>query len=173
MEMIYDHSFYLVLVRWVHFLAGVTWIGLLYYFNIVQVPFMKETDPATKSAVVQKLVPRALWWFRYGALVTVLAGILLLQGHWQGFGNLFSSSWGIFISIGGLLGLIMFFNVWVFIWPNQKQIIRMTTEAAANKTAPPPEMAKLARIAYLASRTNFVLSFPMLFCMGAASHWSF
>jgi uncharacterized membrane protein len=67
----------------------------------------------------------------------------------------------------------MFFNVWVFIWPNHKQVIRMTTEAAANKTAPPPEMAKHARIAYLASRTNFALSFPMLFFMGAASHWSF
>lgn len=173
MEMVHEHSFYLLLIRWVHFVAGITWIGLLYYFNIVQVPFMKETDPATKSGVVQKLVPRALWWFRYGALVTVIAGLLLLQEHWQGFGNLFSSSWGTSISIGGLLGIIMLFNVWVFIWPNQKQVIRMTTEAAANKTAPPPEMAKHARIAYLASRTNFILSFPMLFFMGASSHFSF
>jgi uncharacterized membrane protein len=173
MEMAHEHSIYLLLIRWVHFLAGVTWIGLLYYFNLVQVPFMKETDPNTKGGVVQKLLPRALWWFRYGALVTVLAGLLLLQEHWPKTGGLFSSSWGVSISIGGLLGIIMFLNVWIFIWPNQKQVIRMTTEAAASKASPPPEMAKHARIAFLASRTNFALSIPMLFFMGAASHYSF
>lgn len=169
-EMIHHHTLFLIVVRWVHFVAGITWIGLLYYFNIVQVPFMKETDPSTKSGVVQKLLPRALWWFRYGALVTVLAGLVLLQEHWQGIGSLFHGTWGVSISIGGGLGIIMFLNVWIFIWPNQKKVIRMTTEAAANKTSPPPEMAKHARIAFLASRTNFVLSFPMLYFMAAASH---
>jgi uncharacterized membrane protein len=151
-----------LILRWIHLVAGVTWIGLLYYFNLVQIPFLKETDPATKSGVVQKLAPRALWWFRWGAVVTVVAGLLLMMV--KGLNN----GW---IMAGALLGFIMFFNVWVLIWPNQKIVIRMTTEAAATKTPPPPEMAKHARIAFLASRTNFFLSFPMLFFMGASSHW--
>src|SRR5437660_10809882 len=74
-------EFVILLMRWIHFLSGVTWIGLLYYFNIVQTPFMKETDPATKSGVVQKLLPRALWWLRYGALVTVLSGLIIVSSH--------------------------------------------------------------------------------------------
>jgi uncharacterized membrane protein len=151
-----------VLFRWVHIVAGIIWIGLLYYFNLVQVPFMKETDPATKSGVVQKLLPRALWWFRWSALVTVLAGITLM-----GVGRI-SNMW---IMLGATLGLIMFLNVWLIIWPNQKQVIRMTAEAAATKTPPPAEMAKHARRAYLASRTNFFLSFPMLLFMGMSAHF--
>lgn len=151
-----------ILIRWVHFVSGVAWIGLLYYFNIVQVPFMKETDAATKSGVVQKLLPRALWWFRWSALVTVVAGIALMA---------VSRVLNISIMIGGSLGLIMFLNVWLIIWPNQKVVIRMTTEAAATKTAPPPGMAKHARLAYLASRTNFYLSFPMLLFMGMSAHF--
>src|SRR5438445_11164356 len=74
-------EFVILLMRWIHFLSGVTWIGLLYYFNIVQVPFMKETDPATKSGVLQKLLPRALWWFRYGALVTGRSGLIAVWPH--------------------------------------------------------------------------------------------
>jgi len=150
-----------LLLRWIHLVAGVTWIGLLYYFNLVQMPFMKETEPAVKSGVVQKLLPRALWWFRWGAVVTVVAGLLLMMVN-----GIHNTS----IRIGALLGLIMLFNVWVLIWPNQKKVIAMTTEAAATKTSPPPEMAKCARIAFLASRTNFFLSFPMLLFMGASSH---
>ncbi len=166
-------EFIILLMRWIHFFSGVTWIGLLYYFNIVQVPFMKETDPGTKSGVVQKLLPRALWWFRYSALATVLSGLIIVWSHFgHGHGQgIFSTSWGISIAIGGGLGIIMFLNVWLLIWPNQKVVIRMTTEAAANKAAPPPEMAKHARVAFLASRTNFVLSFPMLFFMATASHY--
>ncbi len=150
-----------LLLRWIHLVAGVTWIGLLYYFNLVQIPFMKETEPPVKSGVVQKLLPRALWWFRWGSVVTVASGLLLMR--WSGLQNPR-------IMIGMFLGLIMLFNVWVIIWPNQKKIIRLTTEAAATKTPPPPEMAQYARKAFLASRTNFVLSFPMLFFMGASSH---
>jgi uncharacterized membrane protein len=166
-------EFIILLMRWTHFLSGVTWIGLLYYFNIVQVPFMKETDPSTKSGVVQKLLPRALWWFRYAALVTVLSGLVIVSSHFaHGHGHdILKTSWGISILIGGGLGIIMFLNVWLLIWPNQKVVIRMTTAAAANKTPPPPEMAKHARVAYLASRTNFFLSFPMLFFMATASHY--
>src|SRR5712691_6874949 len=90
-------EFIILLMRWIHFLSGVTWIGLLYYFNIVQVPFMKETDPGTKSGVVQKLLPRALWWFRYAALVTVLSGLIIVWSHFMhGHGHgIFSTSRGI------------------------------------------------------------------------------
>ncbi|MBI3805190.1 MAG: urate hydroxylase PuuD [Nitrospirae bacterium] len=151
-----------LLFRWIHFVAGITWIGLLYYFNLVQVPFMKETDATTKGGVVLKLVPRALWWFRWSALVTVLAGVFLLMT-----GRIFNTA----IMIGGTLGVIMFLNVWLVIWPNQKVVIRMTGDAVATKTAPAPEMAKHARIAYLASRTNFYLSFPMLLFMGMSAHF--
>ena len=151
-----------LLFRWIHFVAGVAWIGLLYYFNLVQVSFMKETDPATKSGVILKLLPRALWWFRYSALVTVLSGMALMMA-----GGIRNTA----IMIGATLGLIMFLNVWLIIWPNQKVVIRMTGDATATKTPAPPEMAKHARRAYLASRTNFFLSFPMLLFMGASAHF--
>jgi len=155
-----------LLLRWIHFVAGITWIGLLYFFNLVNVNFMKSLDAATKGKVVPQLMPNALWWFRYSALITVLAGILLMGMNMPG-----ESSWRLSISLGGLLGIIMFLNVWLIIWPNQKRIIQMTAEAAAKQQPTPPEMAAMARRAYLASRTNFWLSFPMLFFMAAASHY--
>ena len=155
-----------LLIRWVHLVAGVTWIGLLYFFNLVNVNFMKSLDAGTKGKVVPQLMPTALWWFRYGSVVTVAAGLLLFAMGMPG-----DASWRMSIMIGGLLGLIMFANVWLIIWPNQKRIIQMTAEAAAKQQPPPPEMAALARKAYLASRTNFYLSFPMLFFMAAASHF--
>src|SRR5437899_11247739 len=93
-------EFLILLMRWIHFLSGVTWIGLLYYFNIVQTPFMKETDPGTKSGVVQKLLPRALWWFRYWALLTVLYGLIILCTHFtRGIGHgTYSTSLGFSIA---------------------------------------------------------------------------
>ncbi len=161
-------AFVELLVRWVHFVAGVTWIGLLYFFNLVNVNFMKSLDAPTKGKVVPLLMPKALWWFRYGALATVVAGLLLVAMNWPG-----EDSWRVSIMLGGTLGIIMFLNVWLIIWPNQQKIIAMTAEAAAKQTPPPAEMAVLARRAYLASRTNFYLSFPMLLFMGAASHFHF
>jgi uncharacterized membrane protein len=157
-----------IMTRWIHLVAGVTWIGHLYFFNLVNVEFMKKLDAATKGKVVPELMPRALFWFRHGATVTVLAGLFLMMLNWPGTG-----SWQASIFIGGGLGIIMFLNVWLIIWPNQKKVIRMTSEAAAKGASPPAEMAALARRAYLASRTNFALSFPMLFFMGAASHFQF
>src|SRR2546425_4450485 len=140
-------EFIILLMRWIHFLSGVTWIGLLYYFNIVQVPFMKETDPGTKSGVVQKLLPRALWWFRYAALVTVLSGLIIVWSHFtHGHGHgIFSTSWGISIAIGGGLGIIMFLNVWLLIWPNQKVVIRITTRSEEHTS-------ELQSLAYLVCR---------------------
>jgi len=162
---------YLFLLRWIHFLAGITWIGLLYYFNFVQTPFFAETEPAVRSGAIQKLVPRALWWFRWGAMFTFLSGILIYfhrmgQSGWDGF---FSTSYGWAITVGGLLGTIMFLNVWLVIWPNQKVVIASATQVAQGGQAI-PEAAASARRAALASRTNTLFSIPMLFYMGAASH---
>ena len=157
----------LFLLRWIHFLAGVLWIGLLYYFNFVQGPFFAEADAATKSTATQKLVPRALWWFRWGAMLTFLSGVAILgmrQASWN-------DGWGMTILTGAAFGTLMFLNVWLVIWPNQKIVIASAVAAASGGQAD-PKAAAAGRRAFLASRTNVVFSFPMLFFMGAASHLS-
>jgi uncharacterized membrane protein len=154
-------------VRFLHVLSGIFWIGLLYFFNVVNVQTMKALDGPTKGKLVPILMPRALAWFRYAALATMIFGVMLLflkpvyasPAQWD---------WPILTAVG--LALIMFVNVWAIIWPNQKKVIAMTAAAAASGNAAPPEMAKHARAAYLASRTNFWLSFPMLFLMIWAAH---
>jgi uncharacterized membrane protein len=158
----------LFLLRWIHFLAGITWIGLLYYFNFVQTPFFAETEAPVRSGAIQKLVPRALWWFRWGAMITFLSGgIYLLHAVSQrGFAS-GSYSWAILL--GGLLGSLMWANVWFVIWPNQKIVIQNAIDTAAGRPANPAAAAAGAR-GGLASRTNTLLSIPMLFFMGAASH---
>ena len=151
-------------VRWVHFLAGITWIGLLYWFNLVNVPFMKALDPAARPMVVPTLLPRALAWFRHAAWLTVLAGLLLIWSiYWQD-GALFNTTSDRTIFVGGILGVIMLFNVWVFIWPNQRRVIN------ALKTGQAADPAWGRRALY-ASRTNFALSFPMLLFMAGAAHY--
>lgn len=156
--------------RWLHFLAGVTWIGILYYFNFIQGEFFKEIEAGTKNVAVTKLVPRALWWFRWGAMFTFLSGasILMLRGHQGGF-EIFKTSWGIMILTGASMGTLMFLNVWLIIWPAQKIVIASTEAVAKGGQANPAAAAAGAR-AGLASRTNTLFSIPMLFCMGAASH---
>jgi len=162
---------YLFFLRWIHFLAGIIWIGLLYYFNFVQTPFFAETEPAVRSGAIQKLVPRALWWFRWGAMFTFLAGGLIYIHKWAEMGGtFFSSSYGISITTGGVLGTIMFLNVWLVIWPKQKIVIASTTQVAQGGQAL-PEAAAAGRRAALTSRTNAVFSIPMLFYMGAATHY--
>ena len=156
-----------VFVRFLHVLSGIFWIGLLYFFNVVNVPTMKALDAATKGKVVPVLMPRALAWFRWAAVATLVFGVALL---FMPVVYPSPSNWDWKILTGGGLAIIMFFNVWAIIWPNQKKVIAMTAAAAASGGAPPPEMAKYARTAYLASRTNFWLSFPMLFFMIWASH---
>lgn len=162
---------WLFLLRWIHFLAGITWIGLLYYFNFVQTPFFAETEPAVRSGAIQKLVPRALWWFRWGAMVTFLAGALIYLHKLAqaGIAGFFTTSYGWAITVGGTLGTLMFLNVWLVIWPNQKVVIASATQVAQGGQAL-PEAAACARRAALASRTNTLFSIPMLFYMGAASH---
>lgn len=163
---------YLFFLRWIHFLAGITWIGILYYFNFVQTPFFAEADAPVRSGMVQKLVPRALWWFRWGAMVTFLAGILIYLHRWieMGGGVFYTSSYGTAITVGGLIGTLMFLNVWLVIWPKQKVVIASATQVAQGGQAI-PEAAACARRAGLTSRTNTVFSIPMLFHMGAASHY--
>jgi len=163
----------LFFLRWIHFLAGITWIGILYYFNFVQTPFFAETDAAVRTGAVQKLVPRALWWFRWGAMFTFLAGILiyLIRLHEMGGGLFFNSSYGATITIGGLMGTIMFLNVWLVIWPKQQIVIASANQVAQGGQAL-PAAAAAGRRAALASRTNTVFSIPMLFFMGAASHYT-
>ncbi|PYP95477.1 MAG: hypothetical protein DMD38_12745 [Gemmatimonadetes bacterium] len=162
------------LLRWLHFLAGITWIGLLYYFNFVQGPFMAEADAATKSGATQKLVPRALAWFRWSALLTFLTGAAIIGkriGESPEGSAAWSSPWAVTILTGALFGTVMLANVWRVIWPKQKVVIASAIAAAsggqANTAAP-----AAARRAFLASRTNVVFSIPMLFFMGAASHFT-
>lgn len=157
---IFSMDGFLFLLRWLHFFFGVIWIGLLYYFNFVQGPFFAETDAKTKSTAIQQLVPRALWWFRWGAMFTFITGLLILsaRGHMSGM-EIFYSSWGVSILTGGLLGTFMWANVWFVIWPNQKKVIAGLPDAPAAGAR-----------ALVASRTNTLFSIPMLFFMGAASH---
>lgn len=223
----------LMLFRWLHFVGGVTWLGLLYFFNLVNVPFMKGLDPATKGKILPSLMSRTLWWFRWGSVLTVLMGLaywgktvaldatnggatpavpmasffmiwtvawaLMYACQIPGKGpldkgpvlaviytiivvvasNLFlrlnnhgwESNGLIAIGIGGGMGWVMMLNVWGVIWRAQKKIIRWTADNAANGTPIPDKAKYLARQAFLTSRANFVLSFPMLFLMGAASHY--
>jgi len=159
---------WLFLLRWFHLLSGITWIGLLYYFNFVQTPFFAEAEPPVRSGAVQKLVPRALWWFRWGAMFTFLSGWLILL-DWLGRGGLFVGSKGWAILLGGILGTIMWANVWFVIWPKQKIVIQNAIDTAAGKPANPAAAAAGQR-AGLTSRTNVVFSVSMLFYMGASSH---
>ena len=160
-----------MLLRFLHFLFGITWIGLLYYFNFVQTPFFGETEPAVRSGAIQKLVPRALWWFRWGAMGTVIFGLLYLLMWWGMRLNFAMTSWTVAIFTGGLMGLVMWANVWFVIWPNQKIVIGNATAMAGGAPAN-PAAAPAGRRAGLASRTNTLFSIPMLFFMGAASHYN-
>jgi len=150
------------LARWIHFMAGVMWIGLLYYFNFVQVAALKNAAAdGTAGGITKHIAPRALLFFRWSAVVTWLAGAALLGDQ---FMNTITLSNGMgAMGVGAWLGTIMLFNVWVLIWPNQKKILGIVT-------ATDDEKNKARRIAFLASRTNTMLSIPMLFFMAAG--WS-
>ena len=218
------------LLRWLHFLGGITWIGMLYFFNLVNVPFQKEIEAAVKPKINPPLLSRTLWWFRWGAVVTWVTGFIyfFVIAHSEAPGDMLllvfligwivvfeinslvykasvkggalkdgravavivtivavvasallaaygrdrgASSRSLSILIGGGLGTVMFMNVWMIIWPLQRKIIAATRATAESGAAAPPEMPQWARRAFLASRTNAWLSIPMLFFMGAASHF--
>lgn len=151
------------LFRWIHFFAGVTWIGLLYYFNFVQTEYFKEAGDA-KANAIDKLVPRALWWFRYGALFTFLSGLAL-----AGFIEMVGAGLNYYILLGMTLGTLMFLNVWLIIWPNQ-QIVIASNRQVLDGGEPLAEAAAAQGKAGLASRSNTLFSLPMLFFMGASAH---
>lgn len=163
-------------IIWLHVLAGITWIGLLYYFNFVQVPALADAaadEGGPGGAGITKYVaPRALWWFRWGAIATWLTGAAYLL-HLGQFDDAFMLGMGansapnaLWIGVGAWLGTIMLFNVWVLIWPNQKKVLGIV-EAGAD------EIAKARRVAFLASRTNTMLSIPMLMSMVGYGHVGF
>jgi uncharacterized membrane protein len=160
------------LAVWIHILSGVMWIGLLYYFNVVQTPGMAaaaaDKGGPGGAGVNKYIAPRALLWFRWAAVATWLTGVWYLGragtlGSAATLGNGGQEHYGLVIGIGAYLGTIMLFNVWVLIWPNQKKILGIVP-------ASDEEKAKARKVALLASRTNFVLSIPLLLCMGAANH---
>jgi uncharacterized membrane protein len=154
----------LILDRWLHVVAGIVWIGLLYYFNFVQVPGVAAAKAdGTAAGITKHIAPRALLWFRWAAVVTWLTGAYYLE-RTVGLGNAFLLKGAAApIGMGAWAGTIMLFNVWVLIWPNQKKVLGLVQADDATK-------AKAARIAFLASRTNTMLSIPMSFFMVAGAH---
>lgn len=157
----------MMILRWIHFFSGVAWIGHLYYFNFVQGAFFAEIEAPVKNVAFSKLVPKALWWFRWGAMGTFLSGVAMLG--MEANADFFQSSYGIFIFTGGLMGTLMFLNVWLIIWPAQ-QILIANANTVIGGGAANPEAAKAAPRALLASRTNVLFSIPLLFMMGACRH---
>jgi uncharacterized membrane protein len=161
-----DHAWATFFMRWLHILSGVMWIGLLWYFNFVQIPSMPKIPDEQKPAISKVIAPEALFWFRWAALSTVITGLLLaMMNHYIGAALSLSPPFHP-IGIGMWLGLIMAFNVWFIIWPNQKKALGIVVVEAAEK-------AKAARLAMLTSRFNTMASIPMLFCMAAQSHGGF
>jgi len=165
-----------LLTRWLHVIAGITWIGLLYFFNFVNVPLQAALDDSAKKAVNPKLMPRTLWWFRWAAMVTFLTGLVLFTLQYmyipgEGFGanstflDLDGSLTGraVWILFGMLLATIMWFNVWFIIWPAQKKML--------SGKVPQDQLPAVRKRAFLASRTNTFLSGPMLFGMLAPAHY--
>jgi uncharacterized membrane protein len=160
-----DSPMFIGLMRWFHIMAGVMWVGLLYYFNFVQVAGLKAAGAdGTGAGITKHIAPRALLYFRWAALATWLAGAALLGPNFiKAF--TFDKSYAA-IGFGAWMGTIMLFNVWVLIWPNQQKILGMVPASDEEKN-------KARRVAFLASRTNTMLSIPMLFCMTAGAHGAY
>ena len=159
-------GFWSFLFRWLHIISGVMWIGLLWYFNFVQIPNMPKIPAEQKPAVTKVIAPAALFWFRWSAMATLVTGLIV--AHLQDYlvdalllGTV--NGGGLMIGIGMWLAIIMWFNVWFVIWPNQKKALGIV-QVDADATA------KAGRTAMLFSRTNAMLSIPMLLCMAAQSH---
>ncbi len=155
-----DAFYWGALFTWLHVLSGIAWIGLLYYFNLVQIPTMPKIPAELKPAVGKYIAPEALFWFRWAALATVVTGLIVMTLNGYAISALTLAEPHRTIGTGMWLGLIMAFNVWFIIWPNQKKALGIVKVEDAAK-------AKAARVAMLTSRVNFVLSVPMLYCMVA------
>ena len=163
-----DKGYWIDFLRYLHVWSGILWIGLLYYFNFVQIPTMPKVPAELKPGVTKYIAPKALFWFRYSALATVILGLLIIElGQGGAAARVlgFQEPYRKVLGVGMWLGLIMAANVWFIIWPNQKKALGIVTVDDASK-------AKAASLAMMASRTNLILSLPMLYCMifGAHAH---
>ncbi len=168
MDLFATTEFWYFVLRWIHFLAGITWIGVLYYFNFIQTPFFAtELGGTARSAMMRGLVPNALWWFRWGAMFTFLTGwaIVVIKMIDGGSSMVYYS----LILTGGAMGTLMWVNVWFVIWPIQQVAIASANRVAEGGEAD-PRAAERAPTAARASRTNTLFSLPMLLFMGSASH---
>ncbi len=164
MENLDFNALLLYSVRWTHYVAGVCWIGLLYFLNLVNVPVQGKLDAGVKKALTPELMPRVLFWFRWGAMVTFLSGLTYYALLFEKGGLRTSNpSWTAWILLGMLLGSIMWFNVWFVIWPAQRKIINGVKSGN-------PADASIPKRALLFSRINTFLSVPMLFFMGFGRH---
>lgn len=161
----FDHGWFAFLFRWLHVISGVMWVGLLWYFNFVQIPSMPKIPDDQKPAVSKVIAPTALFWFRWAALATVVTGLLLAltNGYLMQALTFAGTGPARLIGIGMWLGLIMAANVWFVIWPNQQKALGLVEASADDKKA-------AARIAMLTSRVNTMLSIPMLYFMVAAQN---
>jgi len=160
-----DKGYWIEFLRYLHVWAGILWIGLLYYFNFVQIPTMPKVPAELKPGVTKYIAPKALFWFRWAALATVILGLLIIelrQGGDAGRALTLKEPYKV-LGIGMWLGVIMAANVWFIIWPNQKKALGIVTVDDASK-------AKAASLAMMASRTNLILSLPMLYCMIMGAH---
>jgi uncharacterized membrane protein len=169
-----DQAFWLFVMRWLHIICGVMWIGLLWYFNFVQTPTMPSVPAELKPGISRYIAPAALFWFRWGAMGTIVLGIglaamngYLVEAYTLGAAEGFTNPTYALIGIGMWLGTIMWFNVWFLIWPNQQKILNIGGKGEGLAQA---DKDKAARVAGIASRFNTLVSIPMLFCMAAASH---
>jgi uncharacterized membrane protein len=171
MQELVTSTWWIFCFRWLHIMSGIMWIGHLWYFNFVQTPSMPKIPQEQKPAITKFIAPAALFWFRWGAMATIVTGLIL--AGWSGFlwgaitlGIGEHNSHDTTIGFGMWLGTIMWFNVWVLIWPNQKKVLGIVS-------AQPDEMKRAARVAGLASRVNTMLSIPMLYAMAGATHFAF
>ena len=159
-------SYWQFFMRWLHILSGVMWIGLLWYFNFVQTPSMPKIPDEQKPAVSKVIAPTALFWFRWGAMATLVTGALLAWMNGYLLQALSLQKPFTAIGVGAWLAIIMWFNVWFIIWPNQKKALGIVTVT-------PEQKAAAAKLAGMTSRINTMLSIPMLYCMAAQSHGGF
>jgi len=169
-----DEAFWIFVTRWLHVASGVMWIGLLWYFNFVQVPIMPKVPAELKGGITGYIAPAALFWFRWAAMATIVLGIglasmngYLVQAYTLDASEGFANTAFVLIGIGMWLGTIMWFNVWFLIWPNQQKILNI---GGKYSDLGADAKAAAARTAMIASRLNTMFSVPMLFCMIAASH---
>jgi uncharacterized membrane protein len=161
-----EHVWWTFLFRWLHVASGVMWIGLLWYFNFVQTPSMPKIPDEQKPAISKVIAPTALFWFRWAAMATIITGAILASMNGYILQALSLQKGVLAIGLGMWLGIIMWFNVWFIIWPNQKKALGIVQVS-------PEEKAAAAKRAGMASRINTMLSIPMLYCMVAQSHGGF